>query len=63
MVTSSTNNSNWYMSNDVIRIGVSIDPYWAAFSGKIGAVMVYNRVISATEASQIFESQRHRFGL
>lgn len=63
LVTSSANNSNWYMSNDVIRIGVSIDPYWAAFSGKIGAVMVYNRVISATDASQIFESQRHRFGL
>jgi hypothetical protein len=63
LVTSSTNNSNWSMSSDVTRIGASIDPYWTGFSGKIGSVMIYNKVISASEVSQIFESQKHRFGL
>jgi hypothetical protein len=63
LVTTSTNNSNWSMSSDVTRIGASIDPYWTGFSGKIGSVMIYNKVISASEVSQIFESQKHRFGL
>lgn len=63
LVTNSSSKSNWYMSSDATRIGVSLDPYWTGFSGRIGSVMIYNRVISATEVNQIFESQRHRFGL
>ena len=63
LVTNSSSKSDWYMSNDVTRIGVSLDSYWTGFSGKIGSVMIYNRVISATEVNQIFEYQRHRFGL
>lgn len=63
LVSTSANNSNWSMSNDVTRIGASIDSYWSAFSGKIGAVLIYNKVLSSTEVSQIFESQKQRFGL
>lgn len=63
LVTTSTNNSNWSMSGDVTRIGASIDTFWTGFSGKIGAVMIYNKVLSASETTQIFESQKQRFGL
>jgi hypothetical protein len=55
--------TGWSFSNNVFYLGYSPDNFWGRFSGNIGSVMVYNRVLTATEITNNFNTQKLRYGL
>ena len=48
-----TNAWSWPLSQE-IEIGQSHDPYWRRFDGNMDDFRMYNRVLSATEISQVY---------
>jgi hypothetical protein len=54
---------NFTMSSNELRIGRSSDSFWSIFTGKIAVVQIYNRILSATEILQNYNTTKPRFGL
>jgi hypothetical protein len=46
-----------------LRMGISVDTFWAKFNGNIAQASIYNRALTAAEIQQNFNALRNRFGI
>jgi len=50
-------------STQPLRIARSLDSFWATYKGEISNVLIYSRILNATEVSQNFNAIRGRYGV
>ena len=51
------------ITNNPIRLAISLDSFWSVFKGNIGQITIYNRVLTDAEVLQNYNATKSRFGL